>query len=239
DYLTSQVNFISNGYSTSKPTSYSRQPRDGSFIRENVQFCSNCKCENQPVELFVGKTRNYKTCRLCRERQSDVGKPIPDQLLVTMEEVEAMIPSRTDLPSANDTLEGYSLDVYVQLDEQLSTMADQELTAAIVGRIQAIDGYNYYHVSRTEPGKKFSWSFLHKCSQDFDVQHQVPDGDRLRLHTRMETFLCGGYIKGLVDKPNGYFYLHVEHTHAHQTAPIQAMRAVLTFVCLLYTLNFI
>ncbi|KAI9479582.1 hypothetical protein BDB00DRAFT_879266 [Zychaea mexicana] len=88
--------------------------------------------------------QDYNTCRKCREHQSDVGKPIAGQLLLTMDEVLDMIPLHQSLRNVADSLEDYSLDTYVQLDDDILALSDSQLVINIRNRIEAVDGYYYY-----------------------------------------------------------------------------------------------
>ncbi|KAG2208191.1 hypothetical protein INT45_000721 [Circinella minor] len=65
-------------------------------------YCTGCHCF-KPTELFAGRQRQYKTCKTCRNHRSDVGKPIADDLLVTLEEALEMIPSRYDDDEITET----------------------------------------------------------------------------------------------------------------------------------------
>ncbi|KAI9262365.1 hypothetical protein BDA99DRAFT_560209 [Phascolomyces articulosus] len=61
----------------------------------NLRRCTGCK-GNRPLEMFVANQETYNTCQRCLNRQSDVGKPIAEELLRTMDEAMEMIPSRDD-----------------------------------------------------------------------------------------------------------------------------------------------
>ncbi|KAI9498500.1 hypothetical protein BDB00DRAFT_935661 [Zychaea mexicana] len=184
---------------------------------------SNCK-SYRPLLFFVGNRQDYNTCRKCHQSQSDVGKPIAEQLLLTVDEVLELIPSRQNLRNVADSLEDYSLDAYVQLDDDMLALSDSQLVINIRDCIQAVDGYHYYEAYRTEPRRKFGYSFLFRCSQDFHVQDQA--AVRLRLYRRMPTFLCNGRISGMVGRVNGYFHLNIEHSCGHEAAPAVENNAV-------------
>ncbi|KAI9489038.1 hypothetical protein BDB00DRAFT_876821 [Zychaea mexicana] len=59
------------------------------------------------------------------------------QLLLTVDEVLDMIPSRQSLRNVADSLEDYSLDAYVQLDDDMLALSDSQLVINIRDRIQA------------------------------------------------------------------------------------------------------
>ncbi|KAI9495875.1 hypothetical protein BDB00DRAFT_197003 [Zychaea mexicana] len=103
-------------------------------------------------------------------------------------------------------------------------LSDSQLVINIRDCIQAVDGYHYYEAYRTEPRRKFGYSFLFRCSQDFHVQDQA--AVRLRLYRRMPTFLCNGRISGMVGRVNGYFHLNIEHSCGHEAAPAVENNAV-------------
>ncbi|KAI9494134.1 hypothetical protein BDB00DRAFT_787355 [Zychaea mexicana] len=103
-------------------------------------------------------------------------------------------------------------------------LSDSRLVINIRDRIQAVDGYHYYEAYRTEPRRKFGYSFLFRSSQDFHVQDQA--AIRLRLYRRMPTFLCNGRISGMVDRVNAYFHLNFEHSCGHEAAPAVENNAV-------------
>ncbi|KAG2218866.1 hypothetical protein INT45_001689 [Circinella minor] len=177
-------------------------------IATNNRYCRRCKTFRN-VELFAGNQRDRKTCAICRGRDSDVDKPVPEDWLVTLEEALLLIPSRYDDQAGNGTaMRGerafieYSLDVYIHLDEELIQMDEEHILAHICNAIEARDGYKYYREFTPNPSLKFARSFCCRCSQDYDVQRQVFNDDRQRIHSRMETYLCGGQVTGVIDKRN-------------------------------------
>ena len=201
-------------------------------IATNNRYCRRCKTFRN-VELFAGNQRDRKTCAICRGRDSDVDKPVPEDWLVTLEEALLLIPSRYDDQAGNGTaMRGerafieYSLDVYIHLDEELIQMDEEHILAHICNAIEARDGYKYYREFTPNPSLKFARSFCCRCSQDYDVQRQVFNDDRQRIHTRMETYLCGGQVTGVIDKRNAYVHVSIEHSTGHPALPVSTMYKV-------------
>ncbi|KAG2214782.1 hypothetical protein INT45_011563 [Circinella minor] len=192
-------------------------------ITPATTYCTGCHCF-KPTELFAGRQRQYKTCKTCRNRRSDVGKPIADDLLITLEEALEMIPSRYDDDEITETNRedasiDYSITAYIRLDQEMLDMDDQHLVTHIRTSIEARDGYHYYHYFMAATHLKFGSTFICCCSQSSESQRQVPDNRRRRIHTRMETFSCNGYINGMIDRPNSYVRITIEHSTGHRAAP--------------------
>ncbi|KAI7858088.1 hypothetical protein BDC45DRAFT_532368 [Circinella umbellata] len=110
------------------------------------RFCSDCKCIRS-IELFCGKRDFYKTCITCRNKNSDVGKAIPAELLITTSEAIELIPSRYDddedmemdgnrVVTRDDRSISYSVDAYISFDDSMRAMDDQELLTHIRTRVQ-------------------------------------------------------------------------------------------------------
>ncbi|KAI9494218.1 hypothetical protein BDB00DRAFT_928341 [Zychaea mexicana] len=121
------------------------------------------------------------------------------QLLLTVDEVLELIPSRQNLRDVADSLEDYSLDAL--LTDTITTKhtkQNHEKSSAILSFFDAR-------------------KILH-------VQDQA--AVRLRLYRRMPTFLYNGRISGMVGRVNGYFYLNIEYSYGHEAAPAVENNAV-------------
>ncbi|KAI9248792.1 hypothetical protein BDA99DRAFT_542367 [Phascolomyces articulosus] len=197
----------------------------------NTRLCKKCKC-HRAIEMFAGNTREYRTCVICRNRESDVDKPVPEEWLISFEEALLLAPSRYDDDENINTAHGerafieYTLDVYIHLDYELLELDEETILTRIRTRIEGRDGYHYYQEVTPSPALKFARSFCCRCSQDYDVQRQVLNVDRRRLDSRMETYLCGGHIQGMVDKRNRYAHINVEHSTGHPALPVSTMYQV-------------
>ncbi|KAI9264336.1 hypothetical protein BDA99DRAFT_537048 [Phascolomyces articulosus] len=44
----------------------------------NTRLCKKCNCP-RAIEMFAGNMRGYRTCIICRNRESDVDKPVPEE----------------------------------------------------------------------------------------------------------------------------------------------------------------
>ena len=194
------------------------------------RFCSDCKCIRS-IELFCGKRDFYKTCITCRNKNSDVGKAIPAELLITMSEAIELIPSRYDddeglemegnrAVTRDDRSISYSVDAYISFDDSMRAMDDRELLTHIRTRVQERDGYHYYQNFTNNTRLKYGNSFVCHCSQDADMQQQVLDNYRKRIRTRIETYNCGGFIRGLIERRFEYIHINIEHSTGHRAAPV-------------------
>ncbi|KAG2221940.1 hypothetical protein INT45_013276 [Circinella minor] len=115
-------------------------------ITPATTYCISCHCF-KPTELFAGRQRQYKTCKMCQNRRSDVGKPITDDLLVTLEEALEMISCHYDddeiaETNRDDASIDYSITTYIRLDQEM--LDNQHLVTHICTSIEAHDGYHYY-----------------------------------------------------------------------------------------------
>ena len=61
----------------------------------NKRYCRRCKTFHN-VELFAGNQRDHRTYAICRGRDSDVDKAVPEDWLITLEQALSLIPSRYD-----------------------------------------------------------------------------------------------------------------------------------------------
>ena len=186
-------------------------------------YCTGCR-SFKAIELFTGRQRQYKTCRTCRNRKSDVGKPIADHLLITLEEALELIPSRydddeiTEINRDHASID-YSITAYIRLEHEMLNLDDQHLVTRIRASIEARDGYHYYQYFTTGPQLKFDSTFVCCCSQSSESQRQVPDDRCRRIFTRIETFSCNGSINGMIDRANGYVRITIEHSTGNRAAP--------------------
>ena len=186
-------------------------------------YCTGCHCF-KPTELFAGRQRQYKTCKTCRSRRSNVGKPIAHDLLATLKETVNLIPSRYDNDETaeinrDDASIEYSFSAYIRLDQEMLDMDDQQLVTRIRASIEARDGYHYYQYFTPNTQLKFGSTFVCCCSQSSETQRQVPEDRLKRRHTRMETFNCNGTIHGMIDRPNRFVRVTIKHPTGHCAAP--------------------
>ena len=127
-------------------------------------------------------------------------------MVVTLDEALELMPSRYDDDEITD-----SITAYIRLD--------QHLVIRIHASIEARDVYHYYQYFTPGTQLKFGNTFVCCCSQSSESQRQVPDDRRRRIYTRMEVFSCNGSINGMIDKPNGYVRITIEHSTRHRAAP--------------------
>ncbi|KAF7725365.1 hypothetical protein EC973_009631 [Apophysomyces ossiformis] len=160
----------------------------------------------RPSTMFHGRRRNYKTCSACRGRQSDVGKAPPPESIITMTELEEAI-ARQEIPETGTVLSGYTFQGYIQLEADQISLSDSQLLVRIRNTIESCGDFKYYERFLTEPEKK--------TPNDEEVQRQLDDSSRRRLHTRMETFRCGGQVSGYIDRVNNVISLNIEHSIGH------------------------
>ncbi|HYT43447.1 MAG TPA: hypothetical protein VEP90_14000, partial [Methylomirabilota bacterium] len=168
----------------------------------------------QPSTMFHGRRRDYKTCSACRGRQSDVGKAPPPENIITIGELQEAI-ARQELVEAGTMLSGYTFQGYIHLEAEHISLSDKQLLVRIRNIIECCDDFKYYGRFLTDPEKKHQTSFQLVCSQDEEVQRQLEDSRRQRLHKRMETFRCGGHVSGYIDRVNNVISLNIEHSIGH------------------------
>ena len=192
-------------------------------IAPSTVYCTDCGCF-KASEPFAGRQEQYKTCRTCRNYKSDGDKPITDDLLVTLDEALELIPPRYDDDEITEinwdhASIDYSITAYIRLDQEMLDLDDQHLITRIRASIEARDGYHYYQYFTPATQLKFGSTFFCCCSQSSESQRQVPDDRRRRIQTRMEAFSCNGSINGMIDRPNGYVCITIEHSTWHRAAP--------------------
>ncbi|KAI9244497.1 hypothetical protein BDA99DRAFT_529123, partial [Phascolomyces articulosus] len=126
---------------------------------QTIKSCSDCNC-TYPIELFYSKRDFYKTCIICHNRCSDVGKAILNKMLITLNKAIELIPSYynddEDTVIDRDSASiNYSVDVYIRIDENM----------AVEGR----DGYHYYQYFTKDTWLKYrnSFIFVDDCQDSF------------------------------------------------------------------------
>ncbi|KAI7847832.1 hypothetical protein BDC45DRAFT_541568 [Circinella umbellata] len=154
-------------------------------------------------------------------------KAIPAELLITLNEAIKLIPSCCDddegteidsnrLVTRDDRSISYSVDAYISFDDNMRVMDDQELLTHVRTR----DKYHYYQQSANDTRLKYSNSFVCHCSQDTDTHQKVSDDRRKRIRTRMKTYNCGGFIRGLIERRFKYVHVNIEHSTGNRAASL-------------------
>ncbi|KAI7855259.1 hypothetical protein BDC45DRAFT_506972 [Circinella umbellata] len=163
-----------------------------------------------PTTITNNSTSRFcSDCKCIRLIEFDVGKAIPAGLLITMSKAIELISSRyyddegmemdsNRVGTRDDRSISYSVDAYISFDESMRPMDDQKLDTRL----------------------KYCHSFVFHCSQDADTQQQVSDDRRKRIRTRMETYNCGGFIRGLIERRFEYVHINIEHSTGHRAAPV-------------------
>ncbi|KAI9319954.1 hypothetical protein BX666DRAFT_1349732 [Dichotomocladium elegans] len=175
-------------------------------------FCKGCK-SLKPLRLFAGRKRCFKTCEICRRRQtkhhgSDGQEREMDA--ITLDELTKVLECCAPGESCHYRFRGNIL-----IDNKLAQLNNEAIATALVSAVGQCDGYLFYMKRLTDPVLKMAPSFNAICSQSCSAQQQVPDEGRKRKCSRMETFECRGRIAGSIDRAAGIVRLSIDHAIAH------------------------
>jgi hypothetical protein len=198
------------------------------------RYCRGCKLE-QLLALFEGNRRQYKTCFVCRNRQTPVLAP-PQQLLRLSDITSEFL----ELNERGD--DGVCLDVDVLLDDNLRSLTDEQVKEFILDNVKLLDGYEYFWKHTGNPELQFGVTFEAVCSQDTkgklckkglkvtdSLQHYIVcqhvDESRLqRRYQRTEPFDCQGKVTGFINRRHNWIHITVTHLLDHPTPANMELR---------------
>ncbi|SAL97787.1 hypothetical protein, partial, partial [Absidia glauca] len=173
-----------------------------------TRFCSGCKVEKN-VASFRGSTRLYKTCDLCRFRQTP--QP-PPATMITLSEI------------ANEFLEAHQvgddgiwLSADIEMDERMQDLNDNDVRDLILEELRQIDGYEYLWKYTGAPSLSFRVAFEAICSQDRQGCRHIAESRLTRRYVRTDEYDCHGKVHGFINRQHNWIRLEVFHHISHPT----------------------
>ncbi|SAM02860.1 hypothetical protein [Absidia glauca] len=107
------------------------------------------------------------------------------------------------------------VDGHLYLDDSQINNTNTEIIASFFDKVEQVSGYKYTSMGVTNPRKRRSIAFYGWCSQRTDVNRQIPDDQTRRFCNRMETYDCGGELKGILYKNQRWAVLTIKHGSSH------------------------
>ncbi|KAI8329625.1 hypothetical protein BC941DRAFT_194272 [Chlamydoabsidia padenii] len=186
----------------------------------DLQFfgCSSCHTYRHP-DMFVGRTRSYRTCSHCRHRQT------PPTIAPLLENMIVL----SELPLGGEFLyEGtatyFEADVF--MDEHLLDLGYDEIVTEILETVELKTGYQHYRQRIGDTALSSSIVFFAKYIQRSDVRQTLDPATCRRHVVSLPTYNCKGEIKGHIRKDQNWIHLQITHHVNH--APQQTRRVFLT-----------
>lgn len=124
----------------------------------NTQLCNGCR-QHRPLNWFEGRTRAYRSCHQCRNRQTPILRP-PEHLL-RLSEI-----SHEFLETDQRGEDGVCLNADILLDDGLRLLSDEQIKVFLLDKVQLLDGYEYFWKHAGTPQLRFGVAFEAVCSQD-------------------------------------------------------------------------
>ncbi|KAI9255269.1 hypothetical protein BDA99DRAFT_607170 [Phascolomyces articulosus] len=155
----------------------------------NLRRCTGCK-GNRPLEMFVANQETYNTCQRRRNRQSDVGKPLPknfphDELL-------------TDIRTRIEAIDGYHY--YQEFTPNPRKKLDRTFSCRINGLIDKPNAYVHL---------KIKHSIGHIARPPIDI-YNVDDEIRLHIEETASQYILTRYPEqqalGVLTQPQVYYW---------------------------------
>ncbi|CAO3599437.1 unnamed protein product [Absidia cylindrospora] len=160
--------------------------------------------------LLEGRTKSYRTCSICRTRQSP--QLHPPMTMWNMSEVPHDFVD-PDEPGED----GICLNVDIAMDEHLQGLTDEEIKE-LLETVRSLDGVEYFWKHAGNPELPFKVV----CSQDREGKH-VDESRLQRRYQRTTEFHCKGKVRGFIDRTSNGIQLIVSHQMNHpQPATLEA-----------------
>ncbi|SAM04533.1 hypothetical protein [Absidia glauca] len=161
-------------------------------MNPTTRFCSGCKVEKN-VASFRGFTRLYKTCDLCRFRQTP--QP-PPATMITLSEI------------ANEFLEAHQvggngmwLFADIEMDERMQDLNGNDVRDLILEELRQIDGYEYLWKYTDAPALSFRVAFEAICSQDSQGCRHIAESRLTRRYVFTDEYDCHGKVSHHISHP--------------------------------------
>lgn len=191
---------------TSPLNTFSPSPFLDAFIP-----CTGCRLDRHP-SMFTGRTRNYRTCSVCRYRQTvPTMAPVFDEMVFL-----------SDLPIdptffSQGTENVIEMDIF--LNDELANLDDGALVKDIFDAVEQQTGYRHYRQRIGEPILSQSIIFYGTCMQRSENHQQLDPTQRIRQVVSMPTYDCRGEIKGQIRRDQNWIHLTIEHHMNHEAQP--------------------
>ncbi|SAM04530.1 hypothetical protein [Absidia glauca] len=178
-----------------------------------VLNCSNCQCFRHPA-MFVGLTRNYKTCSRCRYLQT------PPKLAPSLLNMNFLSQLSIDAFFFSEGT-GSRMECDIHMNDRLLALIYEEVALEVIDQVSQQTGYR--HTFQDVGANKLSHSviFRGRCINRNDIRHEVIN--RQRHDISMATYPCRGQITGHIDKRQSWIHLEITHATCH---PIHRSRRV-------------
>ncbi|SAM02978.1 hypothetical protein [Absidia glauca] len=170
-------------------------------------WCKGCKTWRSS-DLFVGVHESFRTCDVCRFRQTE--EVTPPRTLIMLSELPHYFldPKEVD--------DGVYLTADIYLDQRLRDMSNEQILQVILDKVQLLDHYEYYWKYSGKTQLRHCEGFAAVCSQDKEVAHHVDVSVLRRRYQRMESFACKGKVYGFINRKYNWVNLNVVHLLDHE-----------------------
>jgi hypothetical protein len=167
------------------------------------------------VSLFAGRIDGYSTCRPCRNKRTPIPVAPACDEMITLDELDDHYFNLSDDDDVDDNDNNICFDGHIHLDDSQINNTNAEIIASIFDKVEQVSGYKYTSKGVANPRKPRSIAFYGWCSQRTDVNRQIPDDQTRRFCNCMETYDCGGELKGILYKDQRWAVLTVKHGSSH------------------------
>jgi hypothetical protein len=170
------------------------------------------------LSFFAGRIAGYSTCRACRNKRVPIPVAPSRDAMITLNELDDHYFDLSDDDDEDDDPDDNNnvcFDGHIYLDDSQISNTSKEIIDSIFEKVEQISGYKFASKGVANPRKRFSIAFYGWCAQRTDLNRQVPDDQTRRYCDRMETYDCGGEMKGVLHKDQRWVILTVKHGSSH------------------------
>lgn len=112
----------------------------------------------------------------------------------------------------------------IRLGDWADGLDDYLIAEAIIGHVGCCDDYHWVFKNVGTPLLNNRVHFSAYCCQDVSIQQQIPEQQLQRFHNRMDTFECGGTLKGVIDRRENVVELSIVHDRLHALPEVNESR---------------
>jgi hypothetical protein len=167
------------------------------------------------VSLFAGRIDGHSTCRPCRNKRTPIPVAPARDEMITLDELDDHYFDLNDEDDDDADEHNICFDGHIHLDDSQINNTNKEIIASIFDKVEQVSGYKYTSKGVANPRKRRAIAFYGWCAQRSDVNRQIPDDQTRRFCERMQTYDCGGELKGVLHKDQRWATLTVTHGSSH------------------------
>ncbi|KAI8342547.1 hypothetical protein BC941DRAFT_498969 [Chlamydoabsidia padenii] len=189
---------------------------------QNQKKCSRCR-HYKSLDMFMGRTRSYRTCSDCRFGQTIPKMPPPTQdmvqqlsdlhiptpaLIKSDDNTDTSIDTQTELPSSTMTFN-------ITMNDELMQKTDKQVVETILEVVKQRSGYRYSVQNLAKPLLSATVNFYGKCVQRSDLRRPLLPDQRKRQTKVLPTYDCKGKIAGSINRELRWIRLVLTHLTHH------------------------